>query len=148
MLFSAKTMEILQSSGWSATYKAGVSEYIKVFMEEDYFVNELVINFLSQFGGLTIEHPAYRVPKKTANFHFNPIKAINHINKERVETYEERINTSLVVIGEAYNEHLILMMTPSGGIYGALDEYLTFLGNNPKEAIEALCEGKETPEIL
>ncbi|WP_336785881.1 SUKH-3 domain-containing protein [Paenibacillus sp. MMO-177] len=148
MEFSIKTMEILHSSGWSATYKVDVSEYIKALKEEFYLVNELIINFLTQYGGMVIEHPAYRVPNKTTSFHFNPNKAINHINKERVETYEERINSALVVIGEAYNEHLFLMMTPSGEIYGALDDYLTFLGNNPIEAIEALCEGKETPEIL
>ncbi|WP_336770842.1 SUKH-3 domain-containing protein [Paenibacillus sp. MMO-58] len=113
-------------------------------LESIFDVHERVINFLAQYGGLTIKQPAYKVPNKTTSFHFNPNKAINHINKERVETYEERINSALVVIGEADNEHLILMMTPSGGIYGALDDYLTFLGNNPKEAIEALCEGKET----
>lgn len=79
--------------------------------------------------------------------HFDPLRAINNIYRERVEVYEEQIFESLVVIGEAYSEHLTLMISESGKIYGAFDDYLTLLGCNYYEAINVLCSGSETVQL-
>jgi len=64
-----------------------------------------------------------------------------------INKYEKRIGRPLDVIGEAFIGHMVLMMDYEGKIYGGYDSFLTCLGENYYEAINNLCEGKETEEI-
>lgn len=146
-LLSKVAIEAVMKSGWTVDRKISIDHYEKALKDELYILNEHIAEFLSQFGALEVTIPAYRDPKKSDCFHLDPLRAINHIYRERVETYEEHVKESLVVIGEAYSEHLTLMMSESGKVYGAYDDYLTLLGCNGFEALESLCCGKET-EII
>ncbi|GAA0178462.1 SUKH-3 domain-containing protein [Clostridium sediminicola] len=147
MELSQATKNILEKAGWTSCRKIDIQSYIDALIEDEYEINDKAKIFLAEFGGLELIHPAYRVPNEMDKSHFDPICAISVIYRERVETYEERIGEKLIVIGQGYNEYLVLLISESGKIFGAYDDFLTCLGNNHFEALEAICLQKETPEI-
>jgi hypothetical protein len=144
---SNKVIECLKKSGWNSSRNIDITIYEEALKIEGYKLSESIIEFLKQFGGMDIIVPAFRVPNAFDKTHFDPIKAIRAIYRGNVEEYEKRVGESMVLIGEAYNRHLVLLMSESGKIYGAYDDYLTKLGDNSYEALNALCESKETPEV-
>jgi hypothetical protein len=147
MKLSEKTKEILLRAGWDELRQINISEHVLFLKSEGYTITESAKKFIAEFGDLEIIHPAYRVKNENDKTHFNPSVAANHIYYERVETYEQKIREKLVVVGEAFNEHLILMISESGKFFGAYDDYLTLLGNDTYEGINSICEGKDTPAL-
>jgi hypothetical protein len=147
MELSQSTKKILENAGWNPLRHIDIQLYQEALSSDGYEMSDKAKSFLVEFGGLELAHPAYRVANEMDNTHFDPLRAISGICHERVETYEERIGEKLVVIGEGYNEQLVLMISESGRIFGAYDDFLTCLGNNPLEALDAICQRKETPEI-
>lgn len=147
MELSQITKKILVDAGWSASRHIDIQQYVEALNEDGYKISEKAKNFLVEFGGLEISHQAYRFPHEIENTHFDPLRAISGICRERVQIYEERTGENLVTIGEGYNEHLVLLISESGKIFGAYDDFLTCLGDNIFEALEAICQSKETSEI-
>ena len=97
-------------------------EIVKVLTAEGYVLNANVLEFIQNFANLELDIPAFRVEGKTDKLHFNLIKACEGIYPEKVkEEYEPRVGEALVVLGQAYSEHLTLMFSQSGKIYGAYD---------------------------
>lgn len=147
MHFTEKTKKALLEAGWYEGRKIDISEYEEVLISEGYPLNDKTKDFLMEFGGLEVTHDAYVMPDETDYFHFDPIIATDNVMRKTVSKYEERIGRSVDVIGEAFSSHMVLMMDYEGKIYGGYDSFLTCLGENLYEAINNLCEGKETEEI-
>ncbi|WP_176560085.1 SUKH-3 domain-containing protein [Brevibacillus dissolubilis] len=147
MVISEKTQLLLRKAGWQPDRKIDITDYISVLENEGYTLFPAAIEFLTEFGGLKVTHPHHMVKKSDDFFQTNASVAAEDIWRERVETYEERIGESLVVIGQAYKTHMTMMISPTGRVFAAYDDLLILLGNSPAEALEILCEGKETKEI-
>ena len=137
----------LEKSGWTLNRKIDTTEILNVLKEERYDLNPKVVEFIENFGNLELEHPAYRVVGEFEKMHFKPLRASSGICREKVEEYEERTEEALVVVGEAYNENLVLMISHTGKIYGAFDDYLTLLGNTIEEAFNSIFHSKNFIEI-
>ncbi len=54
---SEETIEFLSKSGWTPERKVDVTEYVKAHEEAGCSVPEIVVEFLSNFGGLKINLP-------------------------------------------------------------------------------------------
>lgn len=147
MELSQSTKKILENAGWNSLRHIDIQPYQEALSLDGYEISDKAKTFFAEFGGLELVHPAYRVSNEIDHTHFDPLRAISGICHERVETYEERIGEKLVVIGEGYNEQLVLLISESGRIFGAYDDFLTCLGNNTFEALDAICQRKETPKI-
>ena len=147
MALCKKAEQYLKDAGWKPKHEKDINIYTKGLELEGYTINNYAKDFLREFGGLEAKQPAFRVPNEFDKLHFDPLKASAQIYRERVETYEERTGESLVVVGEAYNEHLILMISDSGKMYGAYDNYLTLLGRNWTEALNSMYQCEQTDEI-
>ena len=147
MNISRTTMNLLIKSGWNEDRNIDISEYEKALNKDGYYINSTIRKFLKEFGGLLVYHPHAKLKNEIDFFHFNPIESINSIFKERIESYEDRINEKLTVIGEAYSNHMALIMSESGKIYAGYDDLLLLIGNDYSKALETLCEGKETIRI-
>lgn len=147
MQLSQKTLDLLEKAGWYQDRSIDIAEYERVLSAEGYKISEYAREFLKRFGGLTVTHPQARVADMEDRFHLNPVKAANDVYCERIQSYEEMVGESLVVIGQAYREHMILSMSESGKVYASLDNLLLKLGNSGFEAIETLCQGKEPAKI-
>jgi hypothetical protein len=144
---SNKVIECLKKSGWNSSRNIDITIYEEALKIEGYKLSESIIEFLKQFGGMEIIVPAFRRPDDFDKIFIDPIKAINGIYRGNVIGYEERTGESMVVIGETYDEQLVLLMSETGKIYAAFDHFLTKLGDNVYEAIENLCESKDTPDV-
>ena len=147
MAFIESVVEELEKSGWNSNRKIDTEEINVTLNDEGYEISNNCIKFFEQFGMLEFEHPAFRVKDRNKSIHFNPLKACENIYRERVETYESRAGETLVVIGEAYDGNLTLMLSKSGKVYGSYDNFLTLLGDTIEVALENIFIGVETEEI-
>lgn len=138
---------MLHQAGWSEERRIDISEYEKCLKAEGYPVPTVVVDFLERFGGLRVVYPHPRVLQTNDEFCINPIVAAAHIYPERVEDYSERVGAPLCVIGEAFSYHMTLVMNPDGQIYAGYDDTLIYVGNSGIDAIEAICSGRDMPEI-
>lgn len=66
---------------------------------------------------------------------------------EFTEEYEKRVGEPMVVIGETYNEQLVLLMSECGKIYAAFDDFLAKLGDSFYEALNTFCESMEPQQV-
>lgn len=147
MTMSNKVIESLKKSGWDDSRNVDISIYVEAFKSEGYKLSEPIVEFLKQFGGMEIIIPAFRRPDAIDKIYIDPIKAINGIYRGNVADYEERVDESLVVVGETYNEQLVLLMSESGKFYAAFDDYLAKLGDNIYETLDTFCESKQPEEV-
>ena len=147
MEISEVTRKLLEKAGWATDRTTDISLYEKVLAADGYTINNTTQEFLRQFGGLEITHTHFRVANVTCKINFDHIHVVNGIFRERVETYEEQIGETLVVVGEIRSRHSVLMISISGKIYAGFDDNLIRFGNNAIEAQEIMCKGKETVKI-
>ena len=157
MKLSKETKNILEEYGWTPDRTIDITKYVQFLESKGYIVFDIVRKFLIQFGELRLQHPHYVEPtpeqytkyklKPYKILHFNSIDAARGIFIENIKCYEERIGEKLTPIGEAHDGYLVLMISESGKMYGAFDDYLTLLGNSYEEGIEAIYQRLKTPEI-
>lgn len=147
MKISNKVMEVLENSGWDSSRNIDTLIYEKALKSEGYKIYEPVLKFLKQFGGMEIIIPAFRRPDAIDKVYIDPIRAINGIYRGNVIEYEERVGESMAVIGETYNEQLVLLISESGKFYVAFDDFLAKLGDNVYEALDTFCESKQPEEV-
>lgn len=146
--FSTATIALLHQAGWSEDRCVDTSEYEKCLKSEGYPIHAVVLDFLKSFGGLRLVYPHYRVPETNDEFWIDPIIAAADIYIERIsEDYNERVGAKLCVIGEAFSRHMTVMMAPDGRVYAGYDDTLIHVGNSGTDAIEALCSGRDMPEV-
>lgn len=145
--FSTTTEKCLLQSGWNPERSVDAAGYKEQLESEGYLVDTVILEFLTRFGGLYVEHPHAKVPGAIDHFSLNPVEAADSICYERVATYEERVGEKLCVVGEAFRRHMVLMMSSSGVVYAAYDDTLVRVGNSGQDALEALCTGRELEHV-
>ncbi|MBF2005505.1 MAG: SUKH-3 domain-containing protein [Chlorogloeopsis fritschii C42_A2020_084] len=146
-VFSEETRALLQQAGWSEDRYVDTSEYEKSLKSEGYPLHEVVLDFLKHFGGLRVVHPHHRVKDEKDEFYINPTVAVADIGSGWVKEYSERVGAPLCVIGEAFSYHMTLVMDSDGRVFAGYDDTLIHVGNSGTDAIEALCSGREMPEV-
>jgi len=145
--FSTTTRALLKKAGWYDKRVIDTGVYEDTLRKRRYPVHECVLQFLREFGGLTVIHPHKHFPNEEDRFHLNASKAANSIDFSRVKSYSARIGTPLCVIGQAYREYMVLLMDSNERIYAGYDGLLIKVGDSAVEAIEALCTGASFSKI-
>ena len=139
--------DIFKRYGWTGKSVKDVSYYTSGLEQEGYPVSEAARDFLSKFGGFVdIVHPTIN-PNIFGKLHFDAVKAAKGISRGWFEDYERRVGESLTVIGESHNGHSTLVMSPSGKVYAVFDGLMRLKGSNYAEALDAIYQCRETPEI-
>lgn len=141
------TKRLLADLGWSEKRRTDAAPYLGALADDGYPNLPVAGRFLENFGGLRGVAPAYKVPAKFDSIHFDPSLAIENIYRERVEAYEKRIDEDLVVIGEAYNGRLTLLLSRSGRFFGASDDYLCWIGDDTAEAMNNIFDIRSFKEL-
>jgi len=136
--FSAQTLNLLRSAGWSPERAVDIGRYVQALETEGYEVFPVVETFLRRFGGLEIAYPInFHSQSLTNSIHFDAAAAAAAVDNEGyVSKYAERIGVPVCVIGEADNRSTTLMMDQEGRVYGGFDDYLSFYGETGEQAIE------------
>lgn len=144
--FSKQVEGFLTTAGWHTGRKIDTDALIKHLEQKGCIVSAVIESFLKEFGQLKID---FLLPNGNIDhLHFDAIKAVNDINPIWVEEYSKRLkNESLCVIGQAYSNHLTLLINYSGQIYGGYDDNLYFIGESGEEAIQAICLNYKLTEV-
>jgi hypothetical protein len=145
--FGARTQRCLHSAGWSETYQTDVSSLAKALESLGIPAFPALMTFMEHFGGLRLTYPHYRDPTVVDHCHFDAISAADGVFPDRLKSWEARIGAPLAPIGEAFHDHMTLLMTPAGGVYAGMDDVLCLIARSGEAAVGALCEGKE-PEAV
>lgn len=132
----------LIASGWFDDRGVSTVDFEKACRENSYPILVEALRFVRGLGGLVGEHKALRVPAMD-RFNFNSCQAMADIPKERVDVYSVRFGQLMVPVGEAYNSHLILMVSSKGSLLGAYDDFLCELGDSIERGLIALFEAEE-----
>ena len=148
MIENTELLVLLKKSGWSEQRKINRNKTIKMLESEGYQPFDKVVDFLSQFEGITILFHNEKNGLKNDDISFDYYRATQIEVPERIlNTYVPRIKKSLCLIGSAYREHFVLMMSEDGNVYGGYDHYLCKISNSGIGAIEAIILDKDFIEI-
>ena len=142
--FSLTTREFLNRAGWHEGRKIDTSPYEHQLQAGGYQLHRCVLEFLGEFGGLTFTDTER---DWGGTWHFCVDQAIQRANAPKIlKRLSPIVGSPLCVIGDSYNEYLLLLMDEEGRVFGEYDQ-LFFVGESGDDAIEALCEDQEMPEL-
>ena len=148
MVFSVKCQQYLLNAGWYSSRKIGTLKATLFLLFSGYKIIPYLNSFITEFGGLEINY-------KTENgaeflFHFDIYKAVRDFDIKWIkEDYLNRVNEkNLCVIGQAFSNHVTLMLSDSGKMYGGYDENLFLIGINVHDSIEFLCSGSSSIGLI
>ncbi|TCS95511.1 SUKH-3 domain-containing protein [Hazenella coriacea] len=143
---SSETYKILTESGWHPQRKADIKSTVQFLESKGYQLFPSVIATLSEFGGIRCSFT--RSNGDQDSFHLIPEKALgDYYEKEDFTEIEMRVNESLIPIGEARHEHMVMFMSESGKVYGETDYCLVKFGNDIHQALDTLCLALPGEEI-
>lgn len=139
--------EILKEAGWYEAREIDTIEIVQLLEDRGFKVTEQIINFIKNFGMLSItvytEYSAEIIEK----YHVNPYsrhstdvyQAIGDTGDYYCTTiFEDFIEDKLTIVGKISNLHLWLMISESGKFY--CDEGK--LGDTVEEAWECILTNK------
>ena len=108
-----------------------------------------MVEFLREFGGLTVVYPHVRATGSEDNFVVSAkVAVLGRYAYQWVTDYNRRAGSKfLTPVGEAARGYLILMMDQSGRVLGGYDPFLAVIGGSGDEAIETLCSGTSFTEV-
>jgi SUKH-3 immunity protein len=145
--FSETSLKLLQHAGWFDGRCIDISRSEELLRKEGYQVSPAIRAFLQEFGELRFVNDKAK-PPAAQEWHFCVKEAVSRAIPAKVlEYYSPRAGSQLCVIGDAFNEYILLMMDESGQVYGGYDEEFFFIGKSGKEAIQRLCEGRELEQL-
>lgn len=131
-------MQILTNSGWYPGRKVNIKETVDFLESKGYQLFPCVLDVLNEFGGLKCSFNRPNGDKDS--FYINPEEAYgDYYEKEDFNEIEMRVNESLIAIGQARNDNMMMFMSESGNVFGETGYYLVKFGNNIYEALETLC---------
>jgi hypothetical protein len=138
------TERLLRDAGWRPGRSQDVSAARSLLESQGYNVGSRIELFLREFAGVTID---FTRNGRQDSIWFDVQRASALADPEWIAHYKDRTKTSLVPIGYANHEHLMLMQSDEGGFYGAFDEFLFTLGSEADEMIENLVNQDREPLV-
>ncbi|QDA60227.1 SUKH-3 domain-containing protein [Hymenobacter jejuensis] len=137
--FAEDVEQALQEAGWYQGRSTDISQYQEVIEREGLPWNRAVHGFLSEFGGLLLHF--VRHDGSLTSAHFHALRALGSDDAFWVpEKYAPRLpQHQLCVVGQAYNNQLLLFMDETGAMYGGFEDFLYLIAATGAEAIQAIC---------
>ncbi|MGW9530018.1 SUKH-3 domain-containing protein [Paenibacillus terrae] len=136
--FSKETVRILTESGWYSGRKSDITRTSDFLQSKGYQLFPCVADVISEFGG--IKYSFTRPNGDKDSFYINPEEAYgDYYEKEDFEEIEMRVNESLIAIGQARDDNMMMFMSESGKIFGEMGYYLVKFGDDIYEALDTLC---------
>lgn len=146
-IFQDSVKKILLESGWFQGRKIDTTNYGNFAKKEGYPWFGIAEEFLSEFGDLKLFF--HKRNGRNDLLHFNMIKAMQDFDLTWIkEDYSRRLNTDILcVIGQAYDNHMTIIMDSEGKVYGSFDDSLFFIANSGQNSIETICLDLSLQEI-
>jgi SUKH-3 immunity protein len=144
VLVGDATARLLAEAGWYPGRRVDVFGARELLESRGYVVGERVEGFLREFERLCI---CYMRNACQDSVWFDAQRAGSMADPELIAYYESRTKTSLVPVGYANHEHLLIMKANEGGFYAAFDDFLCTLGIDTSEMVENLINQDREPLI-
>lgn len=145
--FNSDTLVVLKDGGWFPGRNIDQSPIEQKIKNNGFFAFQAVLDFLSEFEGLAFKF-LNRKNNLTDDFSFKLDRVLEIEVPERlIEDYMPRTNEKLCVIGTCYREHFVLMLSDTGKMYGAYDDYLVLMGESTASALNAIVCDHEFVKI-
>lgn len=137
-IFSAEVHHLLVEAGWHQSRTVELS-HCQVPVSTVAGWPPVVQAFLKEFGCLMLYF--IRRDDSIAYLHFDVARAHqNAATGYSLADYAFRAGElALYIIGQAYTENLLLLMSASGQVYGGYEDCLYAIAGNGETAIEAIC---------
>ena len=141
-------LELIRKAGWKIGVRKSKDEIQEIIKQNGYSPFECVVDFLCEFNGLKILFFNRRNGLKDDDISFDFIHAASLESIERVrDDYELRIGKPLCLVGTAYRDYFVLMMSDDGNVYGAYDDFLCKIGDSGLAAIRNIVFDEPFIEI-
>jgi len=141
--FSPHTERCLRDAGWNENFRIDVAPIVRLLEDDGFFVSPAATSFLEDFGSLHLSYPHFQDPTSVDSSHFDAVRAADAVFPARLKDWEAKAGEPLTPIGEAFREYMTLLMSPTGAVFAAMDDFVYRVAGSGREAIRALCEGKE-----
>ncbi|MEW2221384.1 SUKH-3 domain-containing protein [Streptomyces sp. NPDC006990] len=138
--------EELIRSGWHPGRRVPLADIRRELKLEGHTLTPAAEDFLAQYAGLRMRTRALVSGAIVGSFDFDAIGA-SSLPAHNIQRYEAAIRGRLTPIGFAFGETMTLMISATGAVYAAFDATLLHVGKGTVEAISALCENYDMPEI-
>lgn len=137
----------MERAGWSENRRSDENLIKQQTMSEGYPILPAVVDFMKNFGGLVIyfQNKRNRI-QDDINLDFEHATHLETKGKIII-AYKPRIGKSLCPVGTAYRDHLVLLMSEDGNLYGAYEDYLCYTSDSGIGEIEAIVTNKNSLEI-
>ena len=136
--FPNEVRHLLLEAGWYAGRTINTDAYAQQLTDAGYNWSEAVEEFMREFGGLHLQF--LRHDGSMASLQLEPLVALQYQQPAQETFYRANLRIpTICLIGQAYMEHLILLMDQAGRVYGSFDEMLYLVGNTGADAIQAIC---------
>ena len=145
---SRAARESLGRAGWTRDRRIDIAPYVRQLEADGYTVFAVVREFLTRFGGLRLAYPHFRVPEHDDSCHFDAAEASQRISRYTVAAYTDALGKPVCPIGDAFHDHMVLMMTERGVVYAAFEDTLLRIADSGIDAINSLCEGQDDHEQI
>jgi hypothetical protein len=130
-------LDLLLAAGWSSERATDVHGARQALEQEGYSVSREIERHLSNVDGVSIDIEHQGRPDR---IWFDAAKAVDMTWKYQVDQYEEVAKVPLVPFGYAFSDHLALLLSEDGRVYGAFDDYFELLGNSIPSAVGNLVQ--------
>jgi hypothetical protein len=141
------THSALISAGWYPERRVPIDHWQKYLLKEGLHWLESAEQFLTQFGGLTIE-PRPNPESKFGSNSFLVDPMDDYARLDYVGFYEEIIGEDLCLLGTCGVEELIVMDRKGRVFAGYEAGFLIVLGNTVQEALEVFVRACVYPEVI
>lgn len=138
-MISEVALARLTEAGW--TPLRAVPVHYPAFFG-DAAIPAAVVQFCARFGGLQIHLPGLDDELIIAY-----PESLTSENLTSINRVEWEIGERLFPVGWFTRGPVVVYMDDRGRLFGAMDDYLTLLGNTAEDAINAICEERRTPVI-
>lgn len=140
-------LSTLRLSGWFPDRSLDITRAVAALRREGFQLNERAEALLRALNGLHLWFPDPRSANSKQDLHIDAEQATESVYAKRVEEYARRLREPLCVVGEAYQRHMTVAISPSGKVVLGYDERLVLAGDSPEGALEPIVLGREMPEL-
>jgi len=135
----------LEAAGWRPGRQVPVAAYVDALAALGFIAPDILTAFYTEFGGLTVAYPDPRDPEWMNTYIIDPVEAPLISSTAWIETWGEWLGVTLCPFGEA--DRMLAIMSPDGRVWLGFDDLLLFVADSPKESVNVLCEGRDTPRV-
>jgi hypothetical protein len=135
---SHRGQSALEGAGWRTDREVDVAPHRSALVAAGYTVWPALTAFIQAYAGLRI---TFERNQREDAIWFDPSAAVKWADERSVKAYEQRLGSRLAPVGYAYHDHLLLLASEGGQLFGAYDDFVADLGSTAADAVGNLIEG-------